>query len=488
LLYTSFFGLGEEPFGVTPDPKFLYVSHKHEEAIATLTYGITQNRGFIMLTGEVGSGKTTILRHVFDNLEPDVRTAMVLNPKMNPLELLKFINSDFGLPVKRNATHKSLMDDLNRFLLECHRSGDKAVLAIDEAQEMSAECLEFVRLLSNLETDTQKLIQIILVGQPELRDIVGGERLRQLDQRIAVRYHIEPLDAGETAHYISHRLKVAGSIAIDFPKRGVKAIHKFTRGVPRLINLACDRVLLASFAHEELRIRTGRIKEVLKEFKKEEVASAKETKTEKTKKEKQTGKKVHVLSLRPVLATLGILAALGLFLYGGLEEEHVTDPEYVAASTIKVSGESERGIFVEDGIYRAKGAALSEEASLMNLLKAWGEKGLDGIPIKDTLQSRGYAVYSFGDMEKLIEFSTPVVLKLEDSDSLRHVTLRWVVGGYAVILDPLEGKQMVPFSWVKDKAIEARLLYRKGGLTGDPDEKALLALLSKNASNPSLIP
>ncbi len=272
MIYNNFFGFNEEPFGVTPDPKFLYLSRKHEDAIAHILYGIKHDRGFIMLTGEVGSGKTTIIRHILDSLGPDVRTAMILNPRMNALELLKFINHDFGLKVRPSATHKSLMEELYGFLLGCHHDGGKAVVAIDEAQELSPECLEFVRLLSNLETDTKKLMQVVLVGQPELRDIIRQQSLRQLDQRIAVRYHLEPLKPEETAEYLSHRLRVAGSIGVGFPEKGVKFIHGYSGGVPRLINLSADRTLMMAYADGTTAIRPATVKAAVEDLREREGA------------------------------------------------------------------------------------------------------------------------------------------------------------------------------------------------------------------------
>jgi len=270
LIYSDHFGLIEEPFGVTPDPKFLFMSRAHEEALAHITYGINQHRGFILLTGEVGSGKTTLIRHVFEHLDPSVRTAMILNPKMGPFELLKFINHDFGIPARRSATQKSLMDDLNSFLLDCHRAGGTAVLAIDEAQELSPDCLEFIRLLSNLETDTRKLLQIILIGQPELRDIIRQHRLRQLNQRIAVRYHLGPLRPEETSSYINHRLRLAGALAVNFPERSARMIHRFSGGIPRLVNLAADRTLLNAYNRGVISIKERFVREAIDELRDDE--------------------------------------------------------------------------------------------------------------------------------------------------------------------------------------------------------------------------
>jgi general secretion pathway protein A len=269
MIYNDYFGFIEEPFGVTPDPKFLFMSKGHEEAMAHIMYGISHNRGFVMLTGEVGSGKTTLIRHIFGTLDPKIRTAMILNPKLDAFELLKFINQDFGISIRGRATHKSLMDSLNEFLLQCHRAGDKAVLAIDEAQELSPECMEFVRLLSNLETDTKKLLQVILLGQPELRDIVKQPRLRQLNQRIAVRYHLGPLSAHDTEQYLDHRLHVAGSLGLSFSGKSAELIQSFSGGVPRLINLAADRALMKTFSESVLQITPGTVKQAIDELEEE---------------------------------------------------------------------------------------------------------------------------------------------------------------------------------------------------------------------------
>jgi general secretion pathway protein A len=302
MIYNEYFGFIEEPFGVTPDPKFLFMSRGHEEAMAHIMYGIGQNRGFIMLTGEVGSGKTTLIRHIFQTLDPKMRTAMILNPRMDALELLKFINHDFGLEVKGRASHKGLMDSLNDFLLECHREGGKALLVIDEAQELSPECLEFVRLLSNLETDTRKLLQVVLIGQPELRDMVKQERLRQLNQRIAVRYHLEPLDRADTERYLIHRLHVAGALGLSFPNRSVGHIHSFSGGIPRLINLAADRSLMKTFSEGALKIRNRTVRQAVDELRDERA--------------RKSGRALRPSLVKATILALFLAAAAGIAIKG----------------------------------------------------------------------------------------------------------------------------------------------------------------------------
>ena len=208
-MYEEFYGLREMPFNITPDPRFLFFSERHREAFDHLLFGISQRKGFIQITGEVGAGKTTLCRALFETLGEEYETALILNPRMTRLQLLRSILAEFGLESKGNDRVAGL-ERLNAFLLERLEGEQDAVLVIDEAQDMSIELLEEVRLLSNLETDQRKLLQIVLMGQPELRDLLDDKRLRQLRQRITVRYHLTPLTLHETEHYISHRLRLAG--------------------------------------------------------------------------------------------------------------------------------------------------------------------------------------------------------------------------------------------------------------------------------------
>ena len=247
-MYCAFYGIQEKPFSITPDPKFLFLGATHKEAFAHLVYGIRERGGFITITGEIGTGKTTLCRALLSHLDPNTLVAFILNPTLSAIELLKSINEDFGIPSGGN-TRKDLIDELNRFLLEKRKGGKNTVLIIDEAQNLDREVLEHIRLLSNLETDTEKLLQIVLIGQPEFRKILAQPSLQQLNQRVTVRYHLQPLSREETSAYIRHRLSVVGAEdRIRFTDQALKKIYRHTEGVPRLINVLCDRCLLAGYS------------------------------------------------------------------------------------------------------------------------------------------------------------------------------------------------------------------------------------------------
>ena len=255
-MYLEFFRLREKPFGLTPDPRFLFFSEKHREALDHLLYGIHQREGFVLISGDTGTGKTTLCRALMERLDPhEVTTALILNPLLNETELLKAILEDFGLPAT-GATRKELLDVLNRFLLKTLAAGKTAVLIIDEAQNLSTNCLEQVRLLSNLETDKEKLIQIILAGSEELPAKLEKSELRHLQQRISIRYHLRPLNRQEARRYLQHRLnmaRAAGSTA--FEKGAYQEIYRFSKGVPRLMNIIAERSLLAAYLSESRKIR-----------------------------------------------------------------------------------------------------------------------------------------------------------------------------------------------------------------------------------------
>lgn len=256
-MYLDFHGLREAPFSITPDPRFVFLSERHRDALAHLLYGIGQGGGggFVQLTGEVGTGKTTLCRLLLEQLPENVRVALVLNPRLTPLELLQSIAEELGIDIEnRRDSLKRLVDALNAYLIDAYAQGLRVVLIVDEAQNLSFEALEQIRLLTNLETATQKLLQIILLGQPELREMVGQPELRQLAQRITARYHLLPLDVAETEAYLRHRLGVAGSARFPFTKLAVRRLHGHSGGVPRLINTIADRALMAGYAKEQTQV------------------------------------------------------------------------------------------------------------------------------------------------------------------------------------------------------------------------------------------
>ena len=255
-MYTSFFGLTEKPFAITPDPRYLYLSERHAEALAHLAYGIAEAGGFIQLTGEVGTGKTTVLRSLLQQLPPHCDVALILNPRVTPAEFLQCICDELHVQVPATAggSVKMLVDLLTHFLLDAHGRSRRVVLMVDEAQNLSTDVLEQVRLLTNLETATQKLLQILLIGQPELREVLSKPELRQLAQRVTGRYHLEALRRPETIAYVRHRLRVAGATRDVFSSGALAELHRLSRGVPRIINVVADRALLGAYTREEHRV------------------------------------------------------------------------------------------------------------------------------------------------------------------------------------------------------------------------------------------
>ncbi len=250
-MYTEYFGLTEAPFSIAPNPQYLFMSPRHRDALAHLLYGVQSDGGFILLTGEVGTGKTTLCRCLLQQVPEDVDTAFVLNPRVTITELLATICDEFAISYPTDASVKALVDALNKFLLESHAAHRRAVLIIDEAQNLSFELLEQLRLLTNLETNDRKLLQIVLLGQPELLEILAKRELRQLSQRITARYHLESLNPEEIRDYLAHRLAIAGCREMLFTRAAIKRVYKLSRGVPRVINLICDRALLGAYSEDQ---------------------------------------------------------------------------------------------------------------------------------------------------------------------------------------------------------------------------------------------
>lgn len=303
-MYTRYFGLTEKPFAIAPNPRFLYMSELHREALAHLLYGINGEGCIVLFTGGVGTGKTTVCRCLIEQLPETTDVALILNPKLSIADLLKTICEELSIVIsKENPTNKDYIDGLNTYLLAAHSRGRITAVIIDEAQNLDIEVLEQLRLLTNLETDTQKLLQIVLIGQPELRDILQIPALSQVSQRITTRYHLNSLQANDVAAYIQHRITVAGGDprTLAFSDDVVRIVNKYSAGIPRLINVICDRALLGAYAENKAYISVEIVKKAVQEV------TATETK------KKYTSKQI-------LLAGLALL--IPLFLYLILSSDH----------------------------------------------------------------------------------------------------------------------------------------------------------------------
>lgn len=265
-MYREFFGLKEKPFNITSDPNFLFLSRAHREALSHLLYGINERKGFLEITGEVGAGKTTLCRALLSRLDKKTKSAFIFNSTLPELQLLQAILEDYGIVVtSRNKV--SLLKQLNNYLIEELTHGNNVVLIIDEAQNLKPSILEEIRMLSNLETDKEKLFQIVLVGQPELKNKLASPGLRQLRQRISVRFHITPLDKDEVADYINHRLGIAGSTGqITFEPGAVDKVHSFSGGIPRIINMICDKSMLTAYTMGTMKITVPIVERSIQEM------------------------------------------------------------------------------------------------------------------------------------------------------------------------------------------------------------------------------
>lgn len=297
-MYKEYFGLKEDPFSIAPDPQFLYMSSRHREALAHLIYGMKSDSGFVLLTGEVGTGKTTVCRCLLGQIPDNSEIAFILNPKLSVVELLATICDELGISYPAgNQSVKVFIDQINFYLLKAHAEGKRTVLIIDEAQNLSIDVLEQIRLLTNLETDKRKLLQVVMLGQPELNQLLSQPELRQLSQRVTARYHLEPLFKHELEGYLSHRLAVAGVERPLFPEKTIGKLYSLTGGVPRLINLLCDRALLGAYVKEENIISPALLTEAASEV---------------------FGEKNHSCKTKTNYGQWGVVALLGLILLFGV--------------------------------------------------------------------------------------------------------------------------------------------------------------------------
>ncbi|HEY7638095.1 MAG TPA: AAA family ATPase [Steroidobacteraceae bacterium] len=423
-MYTSFFGLGEKPFAITPDPRYLFMSERHAEALAHLLYGINEAGGFIQLTGEVGTGKTTVVRSLLERMPGHADVAVILNPQLTPVEFVLTICEELGIFMRDDdaSSIKDLVDILNKRLLEAHSKGRRVVVIVDEAQNLTPETLEQVRLLTNLETASQKLLQIILIGQPELREVLARVELRQLAQRITGRYHLDPLSRAETASYVNHRLKVAGSATGEvFTAAALREVHRLSNGIPRIINVICDRALLGAFTQEQHRIGPGMVRDAAGEV---------------------YGRSFSPQWTKLLVGAAGAVAVLGLALglWQLLPNRAVGNPETATASTAPaVAPPAPAAVEVEpeastpppaavpaaadiDSLLKEQPARTTTETAFAQLFGLWGAKfdPAKGRPCNQAQQQGLECVYQQGSWGQLRTLNRPAILTLIDDAGNAH--------------------------------------------------------------------
>ncbi len=420
-MYTSFFGLGEKPFAITPDPRYLFMSERHAEALAHLLYGITEAGGFIQLTGEVGTGKTTIVRSLLERMPGHADVAVILNPQLTPVEFVLTICEELGIFMRDEdaASIKDLVDLLNRRLLEAHAKGRRVVVIVDEAQNLTPATLEQVRLLTNLETGSQKLLQIILIGQPELREVLDRVELRQLAQRITGRYHLAPLSRAETAAYVNHRLKVAGATVEIFTGTALREVHRLSGGVPRIINVICDRALLGAFTQEQHHIGAGMIREAASEV---------------------YGRSFNPPWMKALVGSAGGVAAFGLVM--GIwqlwpsqpaESQQLVEAEPVAieapapaaiAPVVMPSPPPPAAPRAQDvaEVLLEKPGLTNTESAFSQLFALWGGKYTPraGRPCDQAKKQGLQCVYQTGSWAQLRTLNRPAILTLLDDEGNAH--------------------------------------------------------------------
>ncbi|MDJ0926440.1 MAG: AAA family ATPase [Gammaproteobacteria bacterium] len=418
-MYTSFFGLNEKPFSITPDPRYLFMSERHAEGLAHLLYGVRETGGFIQLTGEVGTGKTTLVRSLLQQIPETTDVALILNPQLSRVEFLSAICEELGVPMP--ADHhsiKSLTNALNAFLLRNHGRGRHTILIVDEAQNLKVDVLEQVRLLTNLETTKQKLLQIILIGQPELRELLSRTEMRQLAQRITGRYHLEPLSRDDADAYIEHRLKVAGAVGEIIDKRARRELFRQSAGVPRMINVIADRALLGAFTREQHKVTAELVKSAAREVF--------------DRKFMQSRPWLRWAAAAAIGATV---VAAGIW---GLQQLDRPEPPAAAVATsappvlepappmpggdpvtaAQAAPEPEK----LTQILAAAAEATGTDSAFASLFRLWGHEYRRG-PVGACKQAEAYQLFCLfqrGSLSQVRGLDRPVILTLRDLDSVQH--------------------------------------------------------------------
>lgn len=470
-MYTSFFGLTEKPFAITPDPRYLYLSERHAEALAHLLYGINESGGFIQLTGEVGTGKTTVVRTLLSRVPHHADVAVILNPRVTPVEFLLTICEELGLAIAEadRDSVKQLVDALNRRLLSAHAEGRRIIVLVDEAQNLSIDVLEQVRLLTNLETPTQKLLQIILIGQPELRELLDRTDLRQLAQRITGRYHLKPLSREETKGYVRHRLRVAGATEEIFTPSALVELHRLSMGIPRVINVACDRALLGAYTQETKKITSSLVRRAAGEV---------------------YGRRILPVWLGWILGSLGAVALASTTFLGWQYLHHQNSvlsrsrPAAIAAAPFPAAPQPippppvQPKLPTVNALLEANQANTTDAAAFRRLLSLWGTAMSDDRDPCGQAAKAGLACLDQrGSWTQVRTLNRPAILTLTDARGRRHrvvlsgldettATLNLGEHNEKVSLDDLSRDWFGEFTVVwKPKTLRTRLLSL--GMQGD---------------------
>ena len=434
-MYNSYFNLDENPFSIAPDPRFLYMSEQHREALAHLMFALESDGGFVLLTGDVGAGKTTVCRCLLEQLPGDLNVAFILNPKLTAEELLATICDELGADYPVGTTSiKVLVEAVNRFLLDAYAVGRKTVLIIDEAQNLSIEVLEQIRLLTNLETSQSKLLQVVMLGQPELRDLLARPELLQLSQRITARYHLGPLNREDVAAYIDHRLGVAGYRKKLFGNQVVGQIYRLTGGVPRLINVLCDRALLGTYVQGQEKVTVVTVKNSAREVLGYEATPA------------------PFLPQRSTLLTLGLGVLTGIGLALAWQSLTASRPSAAPPAPITKVVTSSPLVTTPPSITVALSAAhptrlaptASRDLAYAGLLHAWNLTYRGGAELCPQVAAHGLACLTDqGDLDALLRLDSPAVLELTDDQghpysgllsSATSKSLTLVIDGHETLL------------------------------------------------------
>jgi general secretion pathway protein A len=452
VLYQDYFGLKDSPFSIAPDPRYLFMSEQHREALAHLTFGIRSDGGFILLTGDVGTGKTTVSRCFLDQIPPDTHIAFVLNPRLSVEELLAVVCDELGIAYPEGTTsNKMFIDRINDFLLATHKEGHKTVLLIEEAQNLSTDVLEQVRLLTNLETNQCKLLQIILLGQPELREMLSRPGMSQLEQRITARFHLGPLSIKDVDAYVSHRLAVAGVQRQLFPASLMPTLYQLSRGVPRLINLICDRSLLGTYAQGKDKVDKATLKKAAQEvFGKNE----------------EGGKRLKIIGwITACIVLLIAAAAIATFPHQiifkhapltdrAVQEETQVLPASSAALQLPPNQPLEQSEEMKLQWLPMQPIAQSEEMSLQALFRQWGSSykvdGKDAV-CRQAAREGLQCLEGLSDLQRLIHLNRPSVLKLFDDRG----------NSFFALLKSVQGQRATLFLADRDVTVSLKEIEKK---------------------------